>query len=78
MAVPFENRTISPVFELLGLKCNIIDVYDVDFGSHLVFTIQNLDKKNRFSNGKFKMAAKKSGFQMVSSRWLPKSPDFKW
>ena len=24
------------------------------------------------------MAAKKSGFQMVNSRWPPKSPDFKW
>ena len=38
----------------------------------------NPDWKVHCSNGKFKMAIKKSGFQMVNSRWLPKSPDFKW
>ena len=31
------------VFKWLGLKCKTKDVYDVDFGSHLVFTIQNPD-----------------------------------
>ena len=35
------------------------------FGSHLVLTIQNADQKVLFSNGKFKMAAKKSGLQMI-------------
>ena len=36
---PFENQTICPVFECLGLKYYTIDVYDVDFSSHLEFTI---------------------------------------
>ena len=58
MVVPFENRTIYLVFESLGLKYNNIDVNDVDFGSHLVFTIQYPDKKVLFSNGEFKMANK--------------------
>ena len=36
---PLENRTICLVFEWVGLKCNTINVHDVDFGSHLEFTI---------------------------------------
>ena len=39
MVVPFENRTICPVFKWFGLKCYTIDVYDVVFGSHFEFTI---------------------------------------
>ena len=44
---------------------------------HLVFTIQNWDYKVRFSNGKFKMATKKSRFKMANARWLPKIPSQK-
>ena len=76
-------------FQMFGTKMIHHISKDGCFGSHLVYPNQNLVLKDllsngnirwltkfRISNSKFKMAANKSRFQMVNTRWLPKQPSY--
>ena len=83
-ADPFENRETfvewnfrNSAFKRLGLQWYTIDVHEFVFAASLCLPFEILIKKSGFQI-KFKMAAKKLGFQMVNTIWLLKSPDFKW
>jgi hypothetical protein len=79
---PFDNQTKMSGFRMASLDRFIIKrvtkkyfIHKKTFGSHLVLTIRNWDKKVRFSDGRNKMVAKLFEIQTIcpvfKTKWLP-------